>query len=218
MAGDWLKIEVCTPDKAEVFSMAEMLGIDSDAVVGKLFRVWRWFDQHTEEGNDASVTKALIDRCAGVTAFSDAMLAVGWLRQGQRGLELPNFDRHNGKTAKARALTAKRVAAHKHRNGNGSLTLEALPREEKRRSKEPPSPLAGKNRKKPATGVPPEFEITEPMWSWAQGAGVAHERIETETEKFLDHHKAKGSTFSDWMAAWRKWMRNSVEFSSERRH
>lgn len=225
MAGDWIKVEVNTPDKAEVFAMAELLSIDSDSVVGKLIRVWRWFDQHTEDGNAVSVTKALVDRCAGVAGFADSMLSVGWLRQGQTGLELPNFDRHNGQTAKKRALTAKRVAAHKQRNGNDSLTLRALPREEKRRSKSPPRPPNGSNghdllgeipgastRKKPSCRAPEAFEITEPMWSWAQEQGVPDDRIQPETAKFLDHHKAKGSLFSDWPAAWRKWMRNVVEF------
>ena len=93
----------------------------------------------------------------------------------------------------------------------------------------PPSPPEGKGlngngtnesraaRKKPATRAPDAFEITEPMWGWAQEQGVAHERIETETAKFLDHHKAKGSLFSDWPAAWRKWMRNVVEFAAARK-
>ena len=93
----------------------------------------------------------------------------------------------------------------------------------------PPSPPEGKGlngngtnesraaRKKPATRAPDSFEITEPMWGWAQEQGVAHERIETETAKFLDHHKAKGSLFSDWPAAWRKWMRNVVEFAAAKR-
>lgn len=90
----------------------------------------------------------------------------------------------------------------------------------------PPSPLAGKNgangngehraRKKPATRAPDSFEITEPMWAWAQEQGVVHERIETETAKFLDHHKANGSAFIDWPAAWRKWMRNVVDFAARR--
>ena len=40
MAGDWIKIEENTPDKPEVHKMASILGIDPDAVVGKLVRVW----------------------------------------------------------------------------------------------------------------------------------------------------------------------------------
>lgn len=215
MAGDWLKVEICTPDKAEVFAMAEALGIDADAVVGKLFRVWAWFDQHTEKGNAASVTTSLIDRCASMPGFANAMLAVGWMTQGHRGLELPNFDRHNGKTAKTRALTAKRVAGHKQRTGNGQLTLVALPREEKRSTPHSP-PLNGK--RKIATPPPEAFEITEPMWSWVRELGLPDAKIEPETAKFLDHHRSKGTSFKDWDAAWRTWMRKAVEYSAVARH
>jgi hypothetical protein len=51
MAGDWIKFDTSTPDKPEVFEMAAELGIDPDAVVGKLLRVWKWFDQQTTDGN-----------------------------------------------------------------------------------------------------------------------------------------------------------------------
>ncbi len=136
MAGDWIKFEVATPDKPEVWQMSEDLNIDADAVVGKLLRVWVWFDQHSEEGNAVSVSKKLLDRLVGVTGFCDSMLGAGWMVEEGKEIFLPNFHRHNGKTAKNRALTAKRVAAHKvktNANGNAPLTPAPLPKEEKRR-------------------------------------------------------------------------------------
>lgn len=150
MAGDWLKIEVSLPDKPEVWEMAGILSIDPDAVVGKLLKVWRWFDAHTESGNASGVTFALVDSKAGVNGFAEAMNFVGWIIQDGRELRLPNFDRHNGKTAKNRALTAKRVASHKDKSnaeGNASSVSVALPREENRREeikeeRQPASPTA----------------------------------------------------------------------------
>lgn len=138
MAGDWLKIEASTPDKPEVYLMAEALKIAPDEVFGRLFRVWRHFDQHTTDGNELGVTDSYIDHIAGVSGFGQAMRTVGWLDwadNGLVGIKLPNFGRHNGKTAKNRALTAKRVAAHKKRSSNDEVTTGALPREEKRRIK-----------------------------------------------------------------------------------
>ena len=142
----WLKFDLSTPEKTEVLAITVALGWDDpDLTVGKLLKVWRWFDQHTVEGNAASVTTALLDRIVGVTGMSDAMISVGWLVRLGDGLQLPNFDRHNGKTTKDRLLTAKRVASYKgnalcNGAGNGdSVTLalaEALPREEKRREEE----------------------------------------------------------------------------------
>ena len=39
MAGDWIKFELTTMDKPEVCQIADVAGIDPDAVVGKLMRV-----------------------------------------------------------------------------------------------------------------------------------------------------------------------------------
>lgn len=147
MAGDWLKFEVSTPDKPEVLSITvDMQWDDPDLTVGKLLRVWRWFDQHTEDGNAHNVTLALLDRIIGAPGFCAAMTKVGWLEVNDTGICLPNFDRHNGKTAKSRALGAKRAANHKS-NGKGNAesnaeanaesnaasVTDALPREEKNR-------------------------------------------------------------------------------------
>ncbi len=58
MAGDWIKIESVMPDKPEVGVIAEELGIDHDAVIGKLVRFWIWADQQSVDGNALSVTFA----------------------------------------------------------------------------------------------------------------------------------------------------------------
>lgn len=140
MAGDWMKIELELPDKPEVHAIAGMLNIDSDSVVGKLIRVWQWFDKHTTDGNAFGVTYSLPDRISGVTGFGEAMAFVGWLEQHDKTLVMPKFDRHTSASAKQRALTAKRVANHKSKSngddndkGNDSSVSDALPREEKRR-------------------------------------------------------------------------------------
>ena len=141
--------------------MAQILEIDPDAVVGKLLRVWAWFDEQTENGNASSVTKALLDRKVGVTGFVTAMLQVGWLVETEHGLSVPNFDRHNGHTAKKRVLTAKRVAESRANSGdvtlmkqecNAASVTSALAREEKRREEKnintiPPKSPKGKSGK-----------------------------------------------------------------------
>jgi len=137
----WLKIETNTPDKPEIWAIADALQIDADAVFGKVFRVWRWFDEHTEDGNARGVTFSMIDRIAGVTGFAQAMADTEWLIKHEGSISLPNFDRHNGQSAKKRANTAVRVANHKAKakEGNAPVTLDALPREEKRREEVTPT-------------------------------------------------------------------------------
>jgi hypothetical protein len=172
MAGDWLKVEKITPDKPEIEEIAAALDMDPDAVFGKCFRVWRWFDDHTEDGNAPRVTKASIDRRVGVVGFAAAMQAAGWLAEVEGGVSLVNFDRHNGETSKARALTAKRVARHKatsNAKANAesvtTVTREALPREEKRieeKSNTPPKPPQGGEAAEPKPmDCPPLEEFPE---------------------------------------------------------
>jgi hypothetical protein len=135
MAGNWIKFDTSTSDKPEVWSIATKLEIDPDAVVGKLLRIWAWFDDHSEKGNAPIVTRALLDRRVGVTGFVTAMIEAGWMVEENNALMLPNFERHNGQTAKNRVLTAKRVAEHKKSNakGNAESVTGALPKEEKNR-------------------------------------------------------------------------------------
>lgn len=154
MASSWIKVEVITPDKPEIFQIAEILNIDPDAVLGKLVRIWAWADQQTVDGNAGSVTKGVLDRIAFITGFADALIAVGWLAYDGNKLILPNFERHNGESSKKRALTNRRVAAHR-KNETQKVTLAALQKslpeeeeEEEVKDKIPPNPPRGREQKK----------------------------------------------------------------------
>ena len=127
MAGDWIKFELATLDKPEVIAMAEQLETSSYDVVGRLLRVWGWFDQQSRNGYAGGVTrdalKKFIDRIAESQGFAATMQKVGWLSDDG----LPNFDRHNGETAKNRALSKNRM---KRLRDAGGVTT---PSPEKRR-------------------------------------------------------------------------------------
>lgn len=129
VAVPWIKIEICLPDKPEVTAMANILGIDSDAVVGKLIRIWGWADTHTLNGNASGVTNSFIDRYTHCVGFADALRKVGWLSGRDAAIEFPNFNRHNGQTAKTRALTKGRVDKARG-NCNGASVTKALPETE----------------------------------------------------------------------------------------
>lgn len=126
----WIKIEHITPDKPEVFKIAEILDIDPDCVVGKLVRLWIWLDQQSVNGNALSVTKSVIDRITFAHGFADAMLVVGWIEDQAGLLSIPRFDRHNGRTAKNRCNTNRRVADHRKCNAQSvtSVTQDPLPK------------------------------------------------------------------------------------------
>lgn len=140
MASNWIKLEVITPDKPEIFRLAEILNIDPDAALGKVIRFWVWADQQMIDGNAEcnarGVTKSAIDRITFMVGFADALIQVGWLVETNGVLSLPNFERHNGKSSKKRAVTNERVTKIRElkRKGNaGSVTQtdqKALPEEE----------------------------------------------------------------------------------------
>jgi hypothetical protein len=213
MAGDWIKFELTTLDKPEVCQLADLAGIDPDAVVGKLMRVWGWFDQQTEKGNAPSVSKKLLDRLVGVTGFCDFMKGVGWMEEEGGDISLPHFDRHNGKTAKNRALTAKRVASHKSK-GNAPSVTNALPREEKRREDQHNTLSAGsENSADPKS--PSEMTLewqpdTKLLATYAKRMGLpvslfTHEAIGA----FVCHYSASGrfETQAAWVSLLVKWIK-----------
>ena len=217
MAGDWMKVEKNTPDKPEVFAIADSLCIDPDAVFGKCFRVWGWFDSNTTNGkaNGVCVSKNLIDRLVSVHGFADAMLSVGWLVEDGTGVAASNFERHNGETAKKRALTAKRVAKHSEKTNatpNAELTLDALPREEKRREDiSKPNGLDSVLPKK-GTQLPDDFKPNDTGARYAEDRNID---TEVEIESFRNWHKAKGSLMKDWQAAWRTWCDKAQQFQAK---
>jgi hypothetical protein len=145
MAGDWIKMECTTPDKPEVIRMADLLDLDQDAVLGKLVRLWMWADLQSVDGNALRVTERALDRIVFCPGFAAALRQVGWLKGRDAALQLPNFDRHNGQSAKKRAETNRRVAKHrqKQRARNDDVTQPALQKalpEKRREDIKPPSP------------------------------------------------------------------------------
>lgn len=186
MASNWIKVEVITPDKPEIFLISEKLNIDPDMVLGKLIRLWVWADQQIAISNADSVTdseqmerksnasvlsKIAIDRIAFMPGFADALIYAGWLIQEGDSLFFVNFEKHNGKSSKNRALTNERVNKSRNlkRNGNDKSNAvnvthsnqKALPEEEEEEEedkelKDPPIPPKGKPDAK--SGYTSEFE------------------------------------------------------------
>lgn len=209
VAGDWMKIELELPDKPEVHSIAGILNIDSDCVVGKLIRVWQWFDKHTKDGHAHGVTFSLPDRISGVTGFGEAMMFVGWLEQKDKVLVMPKFDRHTSASAKKRATDQKRQSNHRSTERDNVAVLsqverdKSVTREEKRREDEK------KNIKKK---IPDGFSPSE---NNIQFASENELDVSTEFDQFVSHHKSKGSTFADWNAAFRTWLGNAAKWKSK---
>jgi hypothetical protein len=112
MAGDWIKVEKNTPHKPEISLVMRVCRCTrAEAFLG-FFEVWNWLDDITADGEVPFVDRSEVDVQANIPGFAEAMEQAGWLvfhRNG--GFTVRNWERHNGKSAKARGLTQKRVAA-----------------------------------------------------------------------------------------------------------
>jgi len=132
MANDWIKMRCMLDTDPAVYEMAATLEMGELDVVGRLWKVWSWADQHSVDGNAVRVTGVTLDRLTATPGFTSAMREVGWLEGEDHALTFPNFARHNGQTAKNRGLTAMRVAKHR----NGAVTGESLPEKSRVEKKE----------------------------------------------------------------------------------
>lgn len=141
MAGDWLKMTHALPEKPEVLAIAGRTGLSRFEVVGRLFILWRWFDNNTVDGNALGVTSVTLNECLfgyqSDTNFVSAVVSAHWLTENDDGIGVVKFDEHISESAKTRAQTAKRVAKSKvktgNAEGNASTVTKTVPREEKRR-------------------------------------------------------------------------------------
>ena len=224
MAGDWIKVECVTPDKPEVFQLAEILNIDPDAVTGKLIRVWIWADQQTIDGNAKGVTRMLLDRITGVTGFANAMLQTCWLEEINGSLAFSGFDKHNGQGAKKRAESNRRVSKHREKlkqECNADSVTKSVTREEKRREEKSNNKKENIKKKKSvsrATKLKDDFLLTDHRLNLANTYWIERDRpdLAARTQEIFDaftnHAKANGKSYVDWDAAWTTWYTNAVKF------
>lgn len=157
MAGDWIKMRSNLRRHPKVVRLASASNADRLRVVGGLHAVWCLFDEHSEDGRLYGYTPSAIDEEIGWPGFCDLLIAIGWVESdGNDGLSLPDFDTHNGASAKRRAMEADRKRAERaaasddtHHGGESSASNadKKRTREEKRREEEtPPASLPGFDR------------------------------------------------------------------------
>lgn len=165
MAADWIKIRVDLLDDPAVITLAGVTSLDSFGVAGRLVAIWSWADRHTRDGKVRGVSKKWLDDFVECNGFAAAMIAVGWLRETKTGLTFPRFKIHNGESAKARALTAQRVRAHREKRKRNDVSVtEALPEKRREEGKKKKKKTSSSSRRKVQvnTGKPPK--AARPPW------------------------------------------------------
>jgi len=134
MADDWIKIRVALTTHPKVVRIMSALKADRFRVLGGLQMMWGIFDTHTEDGELPGYSPETLDEILGWKGFSEAVISVGWLQDVQDKLIAPEFETHNGVSAKRRANDAVRKASA--RKADIPQTKQG-PEKEKRRVKTP---------------------------------------------------------------------------------
>ena len=140
MAADWIKMRTNLWTDPRVVRIVSALNVDRATAIGALFRLWSLADEHSETGFLPGYDLKLIDREVGIEGFAAAVRDVGWLRVRAQGIILPNFEEHNGYSAKRRAQDSSRKKGV--RKVSASRADKKRTREEKRREEKKQPPIS----------------------------------------------------------------------------
>ena len=209
MAGDWIKFEVATLDKPEVRQMARVLGVKHGEALELLLRFWVWIDANSVDGHVDGLVDRDVDEMMRCPGFSGVMKLIGWMQcdnEAQR-ITIPNSDRHNGESAKKRALTNKR---QKKWRVNVDADVDAAPstsastREEKRR--EDTTSSLRSDVVAPAKRGTVLQSPTDEHQDLAKQKGVD---CAGEWQRYIDWQAATGKHHKDRSAGFRNWLKTA---------
>lgn len=130
---DWIKVDAHLSRKPEVVAMARILKKPKAHIVGLLVEFWSWLDANSSNGVVTLLSVDDIDDVVLTQGFGVALMHVKWLLYDEltQTCTVPNFERHNGKSAKKRALNAERQSEFRIKNGieprNSFVTPKATP-------------------------------------------------------------------------------------------
>lgn len=212
MAGDWIKMGKDLITHPKIVRMASALRADKLRTIGGLFAVWCLFDTHSVDGHLSGYTAETIDDEIRFPGFCAAMASVGWLESNDDGAFLPDFEEHNGQSAKRRAQETERK-----RNDRKTYAPDAdkkRTREEKRREEKNTPPSGGEAPRRATRKCPDDFVVTAELKAWAEEKHPGVDLI-AQTAAFRDYTFKTAMT--DWPGTWRNWIRKAVQFESHTR-
>lgn len=202
MAADWIQMRMDLAEDPAVIAMSDRLGLDEFSIVGRLHRLWSWASAHTKDGR-ANVTEKFIDKVVTHSGFAHAMQDVGWLEITESHVVFVRWNRHNSKSAKQRAMDARRKKRvrkmsgsqpDKCPDGNRTKTGPEKRRGEKRREEETTVS------KEPVVSGGGEADLVVDEWNRLDG--VSECRVVTSTRRKLIATRLRDSWWrGNWLNA-----------------
>jgi hypothetical protein len=150
----WIKYRTNLPTDPRVVRIASTLRKPVLHVTGALLAFWAVGDEHTTDGVLHGYTAEAVDELVGIRGFSDALRAVNWIEVGEGFVAIPDFNRHNGESAKKRAIKARNM--QKYRGPN--VVLEGPQNDHTSTTKKPQQghlevEVRGESKRKTSLGV-----------------------------------------------------------------
>lgn len=105
---NWIKIRTHLLTHPHVVRIASALCLHGVHVLGALVHTWSVADSHADGDLLKNMTPEALDSLVSIPGFAAELAKVGWIIVRDDGLQLVNYEEHNGATAKRRALEAKR--------------------------------------------------------------------------------------------------------------
>jgi hypothetical protein len=114
--------------------------------------------------------------------------------------------------------------AHDAHDSARASDVRGQSREEEKREEEKrgdmgavaPAKVTPIEKGKRGMNAPKHFDLDAEHYDAAEALGFTTQQTVDETARFLDWHRAKGTTHVDWTAAWRNWMRKARDLKAER--
>jgi len=105
---NWIKVRTHLISHPHVVRIASALCLPNVHVFGALVHLWAVADSHADGDLLKNMTPAALDRLTETPGLTAELVNVGWVTVKDNGLQLVNYQEHNGASAKRRALDGKR--------------------------------------------------------------------------------------------------------------
>lgn len=207
----WFKVDDTFPHHAKVMQAG-------NAAIGLWVRAGAWSMQQLTDGQ---IPKHVVTTL-GTSREAQRLVAVGlWTDEGDH-YHFHQWDEGGRQPSRAQVEADRHAARERQRRARESAKSRRESRRDSDRSSGvshgPPDPTrpvvpngTTQGARKRATQLPSDWAPNDKHGEIAEreGVGLKHER-----EQFVDFHTAKGSTFKDWDAAFRTWLRNATKYGS----
>lgn len=213
----WFKVDDTLAMHAKVLTAG-------NAAMGLWVRCGSWSMQQLTDG----FIPEHIARAFGNTRESNALVSVGLWHAADGGFmfhDWPEFQRSREQVESDRHAAAERQRnarerAKSRRESRGDNGVSHGPPDQTRpdqtsntTSADADVPATSAAKPKRATQRPADFRPSQGHIDLAAELGID---LRAEWQQFCDHHDAKGSTYKDWPAALRTWIRNAAKFGRSR--